>query len=128
MSGPGETSSSEEEETTPSTNNNASSQITQPVDPTQNSQNSQGNTQNSQPVDPTQNSQNSQGQTQNKSEKKWKLKNAELNIIDVYPKKTSGSVAPLVIRMEIKLKNRAKEDSTKIVGEFHFIYGLQNFF
>ena len=125
MSGPGETSSSEEEETTPSTNNNASSQITQPVDPTQNSQNSQGNTQNSQPVDPTQ---NSQGQTQNKSEKKWKLKNAELNIIDVYPKKTSGSVAPLVIRMEIKLKNRAKEDSTKIVGEFHFIYGLQNFF
>jgi hypothetical protein len=74
--------------------------------------------QNSQPVDPSQNSQSS---TQTKSERKWKLKNAELKILDVYPKKTSGSVAPLVIRMEIKLKNRAKEDSTKIVGKYHFI-------
>ena len=76
--------------------------------------------QNSQPVDPSQNTQSS---TQSKSERKWKLKNAELKFLDVYPKKTSGSVAPLVIRMEIKLKNRAKEDSTKIVGEYHFILG-----
>ena len=76
--------------------------------------------QNSQPVDQSQNTQSS---TQSKSERKWKLKNAELKFLDVYPKKTSGSVAPLVIRMEIKLKNRAKEDSTKIVGEYHFILG-----
>ena len=62
----------------------------------------------------------SQSKSQSKVDKKWKLKNAEMRIIDVLTKQTSSNSTSsyLVIKMEFKLKNRAEENNTKVAGEY----------
>ena len=65
----------------------------------------------------TQESTVSQTKSQSKSERKWQLKNAELRVVDIYSKKSS-KLAPLLIKIEIKLKNKSKDDCIKIVGEY----------
>ena len=90
------------------------SQSTQSASSSQGTQNPNPNsTQNTVPQS-TQNSQKDKSQ----GEKKWKLKNAELKVIDIYCKPvSSASMSSPVIKLEIKLTNRAAGDITRIVGE-----------
>ena len=67
----------------------------------------------------SQNSQNTQSdKSQAKIDKKWKLKNAELKVIDIYCNRSSNYKASApVIKLEIKLKNVGGSESTRFVGE-----------
>ena len=59
-------------------------------------------------------------QSKSKVDKKWKLKNADMRILDVITKQTasSSSSSYLVIKMEFILKNQAEENATKVAGEY----------
>ena len=57
-----------------------------------------------------------QNQSQALINRKWKLKNAELKVVDIYSKTTS-KLSPLIIKLEIKLI-RATGDITKFVGKY----------
>ena len=61
-----------------------------------------------------QNQGNSQNSSQNKYDRKWKLKNAEIKVLDIHTKTTSKN-SPPVIKLEVKL-NRDTGDIIKIVG------------
>ena len=65
----------------------------------------------------SQNQNSSQDQTKSQSmfNRKWKLKDAQIKVIDIYAKTTS-KLSPLVIKLEVKL-HRATGDITKFVGE-----------
>ena len=45
-------------------------------------------------------------ESQSKSKKRWKLKNAEMRILDVFTKIKPGGSKMLVVRMEFTLKNQ----------------------
>ena len=64
------------------------------------------------------------GQGQNQNNKRWKLKNANMRIIDVCTQTKPGGRDCLVIKMEFKFTNRAKEYMTKVVGRFNKIKEL----
>ena len=59
-------------------------------------------------------------QSKSKVDKKWKLKNADMRVLDVITKQTasSSSSSYLVIKMEFILKNQAEENATKVAGEY----------
>ena len=63
----------------------------------------------------SQNQNNSQDQTKSMFNRKWKLKDAQIKVIDIFAKTTS-KLSPLVIKLEVKLL-RATGDVTKFVVE-----------
>ena len=55
-------------------------------------------------------------------DKKWKLQNAEMRIMDIYTKKKSGAAQDvLLLKLEFTLKNRAAGDRVKVVGKLFSI-------
>ena len=62
---------------------------------------------------PTQSQENSQNKSKAMMNRKWKLKNAELKVIDIY-QRTTSKISPPVIKLEVKL---LPENETRIVGE-----------
>ena len=50
-------------------------------------------------------------------DRKWKLRNAELRVLDIYSKTSGSKVSPLIIKVEVKLLQDTG-DIIKICGEY----------
>ena len=59
-------------------------------------------------------------QGQEEKNKRWKLKNANMRIVDICTQTKPGGREYLVIKMEFQFTNRAKEHTTKVVGRLLF--------
>ena len=55
--------------------------------------------------------------SKSKTRKRWKLKNADMRILDVFKKTKSGGSVMLVVKMEFTLKNISLQNKTKVAGE-----------
>ena len=61
------------------------------------------------------------GQSQSKTKKRWKLKNADMRILDVFKKTKAGGAVMLVVKMEFTFKNSSMQNKTKVAGENYLL-------